>query len=90
MTRRHPRDIFHDTCESLGLTYEIDTVLTEVRVFMPEPDTELATDNDVQYALNYLFSDRRRWVSIDRNLVVRLIAEDRLYSKLVQWMKQDG
>ena len=90
MTRKHSFDIFHDTCESLGLTYEIDPIPTKVRVFMPEPDTELSTEDDVEYALNYLFSDRRRWVSIDRNLVIRLIAEDRLYSKLLLWKEQNG
>lgn len=90
MANKHPRDIFHDTCESLGLTYEIDPILTEVRVFMPEPDTGLFTEDDVQYALSYLFTDRRRYVSIDRNLVIRLIEENRLRSKLVRWMEQNG
>lgn len=89
MKNKHPRDIFHDTCESLGLRYEIDPILTEVRVFMPEPDTDLSTEDDVQYALNYLFSDRVRCVSIDRNMVVKLIAEGRLRSKLLLWMEMD-
>jgi len=90
MTRKHPGDIFHDTCESLGLRYEIDPILTEVRVFMPEPGTELSTQDDVEYALNYLFSDRRRCVSIDRNLVIRLIEQNRLRSKLLLWIENNG
>jgi hypothetical protein len=90
MTRKHPRDVFHDVCESLGLTYEIDPFLAEVRVFMPEPDTNLINENEVQYALNYLFSDRRRCVSIDRNLVIKLIEQNRLYSELLLWMELDG
>ena len=90
MTRKHSFDIFHDTCESLGLTYEIDPIPTKVRVFMPEPDTELSTEDDVEYALNYLFTSRVRCVSIHRSMIVMLIAEGRLRSKLLLWMEQNG
>jgi len=90
MTRKHSFDIFHDTCESLGLTYEIDPIPTKVRVFMPEPDTELSTEDDVEYALNYLFTSRVRCVSIHLNMIFMLIAEGRLRSKLLLWMEQNG
>jgi hypothetical protein len=90
MTNKHPRDIFHDTCESLGLTYSIDWSRDLVNIFAPEPESELTSEESVEYALNYLFSDRRSYVSIDRDLLIRLIEENRLHSKLVMWMEQNG